>query len=80
MKIKLPKIDIGGLIKGLVREGLQTLPVIGTLVTNFKSKDTPKGQIVLSKWDKYRMLIGLVISYNLLPDEWTEAIKGLFGF
>jgi len=65
--------------KGLFRETLQSLPALGTLVTNYKSTETPKGKILLSKWDKYRIVIGLIISYNLFPDAWTEAIKGLFG-
>jgi len=66
-------------VKSLGRETMQSLPVVGTIVTNFKSTETPKGKIVLSKWDKYRVVIGLVVTYNLLPESWTEVIKGLFG-
>lgn len=79
---KINKGAVGNFFKGLVREGLQTLPIIGTLVTSFKSEteDSPKGQISLGKWEKYRILIGLVITYNLLPDSWTVILKGLFGF
>ena len=55
------KEKIGNFLKGLIREGLQTLPIVGTLVTNFKSetKDSIKGQIKLSKWDIYRLLLGV---------------------
>ncbi len=53
----------------LVRETLQTLPVIGTLVTNLKANtlDSPSGTHPKPKgWDIYRMIIGLGIGYVLV--------------
>lgn len=48
----------------LVRESLQSLPIIGTLVTNFKqnSVETPAGTIKMTRWDWYRLLIGVGIA------------------
>ncbi len=63
----MKKLNLGGLIKRLVREGLQTLPVVGTIVTNLKAdtKENPKGKINLDKWDFYRLLIGIGVGYVL---------------
>ena len=43
----LRKIKLGKIVKGLVREGLQTLPVIGTVITNLKTDtpENPKGKL-----------------------------------
>ena len=43
------KIKLGSMIKGLFRETLQTIPFVGTIVTNIKTdtKDNPKGKIKL---------------------------------
>lgn len=57
------KLNIKGLFKGLLREGLQAIPVVGTFVTNFKSDtiENPKGKIKLDKWDIYRIIVGILI-------------------
>ena len=79
------KIKLGSMIKGLFRETLQTIPFIGTIVTNIKTdtKDNPKGQIKLSKWDVYRLVLGLVIGYvlykGLLTMEQVEGIMSIIG-
>lgn len=58
---------VGRTIGGLVRETAQTVPFLGTIVTNFKTDtiENPAGKIKLSKWDIYRLLIGLAIGYVL---------------
>ena len=79
------KIKLGSMIKGLFRETLQTIPFIGTIVTNIKTdtKDNPKGQIKLSKWDIYRLVLGLVIGYvlykGLLTMDQVEGIMKIIG-
>ena len=63
----MKKLNIKGLIKGLVREGLQAIPVVGTFVTNWKtnSPDSPEGKLKLGKWDFYRIIIGAGAAYAL---------------
>ena len=79
------KIKLGSMIKGLFRETLQTIPFIGTIVTNIKTdtKDNPKGQIKLSKWDIHRLVLGLVIGYvlykGLLTMDQVEGIMNIIG-
>ena len=65
MKKPFGKTLVGGLLKGLVREGLQSIPVVGTFVTAFKedTKENPKGAVKLSKWHLYRLAIGLLTVY-----------------
>jgi len=65
MKKPFGKTLVGGILKGLVGETLQTLPVVGTFVTAFKenTKENPKGTIKLSKWHLYRLAIGLITGY-----------------
>ena len=83
-KINLKKI--GNFLKPLIRETLQTLPIVGTLVTNFKSNsvESPTGQIKLTKWDGYRLILGLGIGYVLVKGiatiEQIEFIWSLIGF
>lgn len=85
MKKPFLKTKIGGLLSGLVREGLQTIPVVGTFVTNFKENtpDNPKGKIKLTKWDIYRLVLGLGISYalykGLLTQDQIEFIMSFVG-
>jgi len=86
--MKLNKKIIGEFLKntglGLVREGLQTLPVVGTLITNYKSTLTPRGKIALSKWDWYRIAVGLVIGFvlvkGLLTIDQIKMVLHLVGF
>lgn len=83
MKKEKKKINwkaIGNFMKPLVRETLQSLPVVGTLVTNFKgnmveedhdatSEKPPikkSGHIALTKWDVYRLIIGGGVAYLLI--------------
>ena len=74
MKKKFKDTFVGKLVKGLVREGLQTLPVVGTLVTAFKEETTenPKGAVKLSKWHIYRLLIGVASGYFLMKGVLTS--------
>ena len=71
------KKKIGGILKGLVREGLQAVPVVGTIVTNLKTdtKENPAGKIKLSKWDIYRLVIGAAIAFALHKGVSVEQIK-----
>ena len=77
-----PPLD---LISGLVREGLQTLPVVGTIVTAFKEDtvESPKGNIQLSKWHLYRLAVGLIIAYflakGLCNEEQIDIILTVIG-
>jgi hypothetical protein len=50
---------------GLIRETAQSLPIVGTVITNWKENevDNPKGQINLRSNDWYRILIGVGIAY-----------------
>ena len=77
---------IGKLLKGLVREGLQTLPIVGPIVTSFKTeaKDSPKGEVKLSKWDIYRLVLGFGIAYlitkGILTEEQIAFVWSLIGY
>lgn len=79
------KIKLGSMLKGLFRETLQTIPFVGTIITNIKTdtKDNPKGQIKLSKWDIYRLVLGLVIGYvlykGILTMEQVEGVMSVIG-
>ncbi len=72
-------------IANCIRETLQTLPVIGTLITNYKedSDKNPKGQIKLSSWDWYRLVLGLGVGYvlykGLLNLNEIKSILALMG-
>lgn len=90
MKKKLKDTKFGKFVRTavapLLRETLQTLPVVGTLVTNFKNNTerNPAGQIKLTKWDGYRLVIGLGIGYLLIKgiatmDQITFIIQAM-GF
>lgn len=61
---KLFETKLGSIVKGLVVEGLQALPVIGTIVTNIKTdtRENPKGKINLGMSEGYRIVLGLVIA------------------
>jgi hypothetical protein len=57
----------GKIVKGLVIDGLQAVPVVGTIVTNLKTdtEANPAGKLKLSKWDIYRILVGIGAAYAL---------------
>lgn len=81
MKKPFKETKVGGLLRGLLREGLQTLPVVGTIVTNFKTddKNNPKGKVSLSKWDVYRLILGIGIAYLLYRGALTmDQIQFIF--
>lgn len=88
MKKPFSKTKVAKLLGGLLRESLQTLPVVGTLVTVFK-KDTPespKGEINIKGikgWEWYRLVLGIGIGYvfakNLLTQEQITFILGIIG-
>lgn len=67
-----PKINLKPIFKfiaPIVRESLQTLPVVGTLITNFKNNtvDSPPGKMSLpTKWESYRIVFGLAVGYVLI--------------
>jgi len=67
MKKPFKETKAFGIIKGLVQDGLQATPVIGTLLTNLKTdtKENPEGKLKLTAWDGYRLLIGAAIVYAL---------------
>jgi hypothetical protein len=83
---KLGKTFVGKLVKGLVREGLQTLPVVGTVVTAFKedTKESPKGEIKLTKWHWYRIGVGVVagilMAKGILTEEQIQSVLSIIGF
>ena len=56
------------MINGLIREGLQTLPIVGTIITNMKTvtKESPDCKIKLQGWDFYRLIIGVGVGYVLM--------------
>ena len=70
------KIKLGNIIKGLVRETLQTLPIVGTIVTNIKTNttDNPKGQLNLKNWDIYRLIFGSIIAYLVVKGVDPEKV------
>jgi len=51
----------------LIGNTLQTLPIVGTVVTNNKedTPENPKGQLNLRGWDWYRIILGLGVGYVL---------------
>lgn len=80
MKKIFKNINVGGILKGLARETLQTLPVVGTIVTNIKTdtKENPKGKVNLDKWDIYRIILGVGAAYLLYKGALdTKQIKFL---
>ncbi|PCJ57919.1 MAG: hypothetical protein COA65_08650 [Rhodospirillaceae bacterium] len=86
MKKPFKDTKFAKLLGGLVRESLQTVPVVGTIVTVFK-KDTPKspkGKINLQGWEWYRLVLGLGIGYalikGLLTQEQITFILSFIGF
>ena len=86
MKKPFKETVVGKLATGLFRETLQTLPIIGSVVTAFKtdSIENPKGQIKLQAWDFYRMALGVGIAFVLYKgiltiDQIKEIVK-LIGF
>jgi len=66
-KAFLKKINIKGLVKGLLGDVLQSVPVLGTIVTNFKtdSIDNPKGKIKIGRSEVVRLIIGVGVAYVL---------------
>lgn len=87
--MKKPKINLKPVVKlfgPLIRETLQSLPVIGTIVTNFKQNklESPTGTIQLKKWDIYRLILGAGIAYlvtkGILTEEQITFIWSLIGF
>lgn len=86
MKKKFKDTKVGKLLGGLIRESLQTLPVIGTLVTVFKKDTTksPKGKINLEGWEWYRLVLGIGIGYvlakSILTPEQITFILSIIGF
>lgn len=76
MKKPFGKTLVGGILKGLVGETLQTLPFVGTIVTAFKedTKENPKGSIKMSKWHLYRLAIGLLTGYLMYKGVNQEII------
>ena len=86
MKKPFGKTKVGKLVKGLVREALQTVPVIGTVVTAFKedTPENPKGEIKLTSWHYYRIALGLVAGYlmykGILSGDEIGFITSLIGF
>ncbi len=67
MKKPFKETKAFGLIKGLLQDGLQSVPVVGTIVTNLKTdtKENPAGKLKLTAWDGYRLVIGAAIVYAL---------------
>jgi len=86
MKKPFLKTKVGKLLKGLLAEGLQTLPVVGTVVTAFKENtiENPEGAIKLNSWHYYRIAIGLVGGYlmykGILTTKEIYSIMELIGF
>ena len=86
MKKPFGKTLVGGLLKGLVREGLQTVPVLGTFVTAFKenTKESPQGTIKLTPWHYYRIALGIIsavlIAKGILTKEEVEVASMVIGF
>lgn len=85
-KKKFKNTKVGKLINGLVREGLQTLPVVGTVVTAFKedTPENPKGTIKLTSWHYYRIALGAVVGYllykGILSSEEIDLVLEIIGF
>lgn len=77
MKKKLKDTTFGKIVFPIVRETLQSLPVVGTIITNFKTDtpDNPAGKIKLGKWDVYRIILGVGIAYLVMRGVEIEAIK-----
>ena len=86
MKKPFKNTRFAKIMSGLVRESLQTIPFVGTLVTNFKQDDpdNPKGKIKLTWWDIYRLALGLGIAYALIKGLLTQDqivfILNLLGY
>jgi len=86
MKKKFKDTKLGKVLLPVLRETIQTLPIVGTIVTNFKSNTPtkPSGKVELSKWDVYRLVVGVGIAYvlikGLLTQEQVAFILELIGF
>lgn len=70
----------------LIRESLQTLPIVGTLVTNFKQNEVeaPTGTIKMTRWDWYRLLIGvgiaILITKGIMTQEQVAFVMQVIGW
>ena len=83
MKKKFKDTMIGKIVNPILRETLQSLPVVGTIVTNFKTNtaENPTGKIKLTKWDGYRILLGCLIALALAKGFLTpEQITFILSF
>jgi hypothetical protein len=66
---------------GLIRETAQSLPIVGTVITNWKENevDNPKGQVNLRSNDWYRILIGIGVAYlvykGVVSLEFVEVVS-----
>jgi len=58
----------------LIRETLQAFPFIGTIVTNMKedTDNNPKGSLNFSKWDIYRLVLGIGAAYAMAKGILTQ--------
>lgn len=76
----------GKVASGIVREGLQGVPVVGTFITNYKENapDNPPGSIKIRNWDYYRIIIGLgvavLIAKGIMTQVQIDFVLGIMGF
>jgi len=70
---KLINSKVGKVVQGLVINGLQAVPVVGTLVTNIKTNtaESPAGKMNIGKSEIYRIAIGLLVALALHGDLFT---------
>lgn len=77
---------VGKTVSGLVREGLQVVPGVGTIITNFKKNTpgNPEGAIKLRNWEYYRIVIGLgaavLIAKGIMTQDQIDFVMGIMGF
>jgi hypothetical protein len=81
MKKKFKDTKFAKIAGGIIREGLQTLPIVGTVVTNMKENtpENPEGKIKLGRNEWFRIVLGVGLAYliykGLLTIEFLDLVK-----
>ena len=71
-------------MKSLVKNTLQTTPIVGTVITaadESKPTSSPKG-IDLNKWHYFRIALGVIVAYamykGVVDTDFVDTITGVF--
>lgn len=85
MKKKFKDTVVGKLATTLIGSALQSIPVVGTIVTNFKENtpQNPKGQLLIGWSELIRIVIGCGLAYlmfkGIISETEAEVAKTVIG-